>query len=836
MHQCVAMRFADRYNREVKTQNGGGRRGTKPMCARRTGNGVENVYATAAEWIDRGLVNDNSLFTPGTAIWTAERLGDLRRRFLDQPDDSNDDFYVKLERQLEGSPGEIYQLMAEVLFVHFLIIWEPSMRRETKQERVERVLGWGAPVKNLPVSLANALAPGFVNLGAGWGQSLPFMVGFIINFAEEWKALDTDEHRRLLDVPWDFKGFVERVETKGEMYLESSTRHQSQMDALFYLVHPDDFEPMTSRNRKTVIANAFGLLADDPTDDVDRRLRQIRSNLEARQGSFDFFDSPIRAQWDEKFQPDLWVDFINRAARYLSSGRLAPDETNFKLDIAHRLSDARLALLDDNDKWLPLLRRSLFGSHNSLIHFMTLTKLHGWIGDHPQAALAALQAIWVPDRSNVDDRIRDFCDLLPRSVLSGRGTRANVASVLLMGLEPEQFPPFRTRAFETVYDLTGYGRPASGDDEAALYGYALGFLDRFIDEASSRGLPIPHRLDAQGILWGMLGDGSEMPEEDDDDEDLHSGVETPVDFAPLADRLYLPADFLEEINGLLQEKKQVIFQGPPGTGKTYVAQELANHIASSGNHVTLVQFHPSYAYDDFVQGYRPTTLENGQPGFRLTDGPLLRAARRAATDQSGARHFLIIDEINRGNISKVFGELYFLLEYRDRQINLQYSSTDTFSMPDNLHIIGTMNTADRSIAMVDLALRRRFYFVEFNPHDGPVKNVLGQYLARRSPSVEWVARVVDRANTLLDDWDAAIGPSYFMSKEGLDDEDVARIWKYSVRPYIEERLFGQGEERMADFDLGRLRSFVARNADGGVNGSDLGGNAQEIGADGVNDA
>ena len=805
------------------------------MCARRTGNGVENVYAAAGEWVDRALVNDDSLFTPGNAIWTAERLGDLRQRFLDQPDVSGADFYVKLERQLARSPQEIYQLMAEVLFVHFLIIWEPSMRRETKQERVERVLGWGAPAKNIPGTLANALAPGFVNLGAGWGQSLPFMVGFIINFAEEWKVLDPDERQRLLGDPSGFKDFVARVEPKGKMYLESSTRHRSQMDALLYLVHPDDFEPITSRSRKALIANAFGHLVDEPTDDVDRRLRQIRSNLEVRQGSVDFFDPPMRAQWDEQFQLDLWVDFINRARRYLSSGRLASDETGYKMNIAHRLADARVALLHGSDDWLPLVRRGLFNSRNNLIYFRILSSLHTWIGGNPDAVLKALRAVWAPDRSTVDDRIRDFCDLLPRSVLSGRGTRANVASVLLMGLDPEQFPPFRTRAFETAYDLTGYGRPESGYDEAALYGYALDFLDRFIDEASSRGLNIPHRLDAQGILWGILGDGDELPEEDDDDEDRHSDPETPIDFTPLADRLYLPADFLEEIDALLREKKQVIFQGPPGTGKTYVAQELAHHITGSRDRVTLVQFHPSYAYDDFVQGYRPATLENGQPGFRLKDGPLLRAAQRAALDPSGARHFLIIDEINRGNIAKVFGELYFLLEYRDHEMNLQYSSTDTFILPNNLHIIGTMNTADRSIAMVDLALRRRFYFVEFNPHDGPVKNVLREYLARRSPGMGWVARVVDRANTLLDDWDAAIGPSYFMSKEGLDDDDVARIWKYSVRPYIKERLFGQGDDRMSDFDLGRLRRTVAGNAGGG-NASELGGNTPGVGAGDINNA
>ena len=157
-----------------------------------------------------------------------------------------------------------------------------------------------------------------------------------------------------------------------------------------------------------------------------------------------------------------------------------------------------------------------------------------------------------------------------------------------------------------------------------------------------------------------------------------------------------------EIEWLLKDKKQVIFQGPPGTGKTFVAQALALCLAESDERVTLVQLHPSYAYEDFVQGYRPT-LSNGQPTFRLTDGPLLLAADKARAEPQ-AKHFLVIDEINRGNIAKGFGELYFLLEYRDKAIRLQYSEPDTkFTLPKNLYIIGTMNTADRSIALVDLA-------------------------------------------------------------------------------------------------------------------------------------
>ena len=245
-----------------------------------------------------------------------------------------------------------------------------------------------------------------------------------------------------------------------------------------------------------------------------------------------------------------------------------------------------------------------------------------------------------------------------------------------------------------------------------------------------------------------------------------------------------------------------------------------------------MQFHPSYDYVDFVQGYRPALMENGQPGFRLLDGPLLRAAKQAEAERDG-KHFLIIDEINRGNLAKVFGELYFLLEYRDSEINLQYSDKP-FRLPPNLYIIGTMNTADRSIALVDLALRRRFYFVEFHPTDKEIGSVLRKYLAKNAPGMGWVAEVVDRANEQLqqDERGAAIGPSYFM-KENLDEGDVEVRWKHSVMPYIRELLFGQ-ESRITDFELDKLRGLI--NPDDG-NEAGLGSGSPSNGdADGVPDA
>ena len=285
----------------------------------------------------------------------------------------------------------------------------------------------------------------------------------------------------------------------------------------------------------------------------------------------------------------------------------------------------------------------------------------------------------------------------------------------------------------------------------------------------------------------------------------------------LADELMLAPAFLRDIEKLLDDKRQVIFQGPPGTGKTFVARKLAARLAGSPERVRLVQFHPSYAYEDFVQGFRPKLI-NEQPGFELRPGPLLDMAERARREP-GANYFLVIDEINRGNLAKVFGELYFLLEYRDEPMQLQYSESE-FSLPDNLYIIGTMNTADRSIALVDLALRRRFHFVEFHPGEWPVQGLLRRWLREKAPGMEWVADVIDSANGKLgdDNSEAAIGPSYFM-KPGLTDEQVRLIWEHNVRPYIEEQLYGQ-RDRLAEFDLNTLQREVGGGAEAADAGND----------------
>jgi len=232
-----------------------------------------------------------------------------------------------------------------------------------------------------------------------------------------------------------------------------------------------------------------------------------------------------------------------------------------------------------------------------------------------------------------------------------------------------------------------------------------------------------------------------------------------------------------------------------------VARELGRLLAGArGGTAEMVQFHPSYAYEDFVEGYRPHLI-GGQASFDLVDGPLKRLARQAQ-DNPDALHILLIDEINRGNIAKVFGELYYLLEYRDESISLQYSR-HPFALPKNIWIIGAMNSSDRSIALIDAALRRRFYFMPFFPDQPPVQGLLHRWLAAHKPDLLWLAAVVEDANKLLGDRQASIGPSYFL-KDTLTEEWIELIWEHAVLPYVAEQFFGD-EARVEQFRLHHLR-------------------------------
>ena len=244
--------------------------------------------------------------------------------------------------------------------------------------------------------------------------------------------------------------------------------------------------------------------------------------------------------------------------------------------------------------------------------------------------------------------------------------------------------------------------------------------------------------------------------------------------------------------------RNVILYGPPGTGKTYIARAVAQALTgdvqvSEDERFRLVQFHPSYAYEDFVQGLRPD-LKQTSLRYELQQGPFLRIARDAAQEPD-AFYVLLIDEINRGDPARIFGELLYALEYRDEPVTLPLGGE--LIVPSNLIIIGTMNSVDRSVALVDYALRRRFGFVRIDPDPGVIATVRGSgLLAEAGPMVlekfnKWLGQRLDREHVL--------GHSFFLTPAIPNDADDAfdRLWRLDIHPLLEEYFFGD-EDGLAE--------------------------------------
>ena len=291
----------------------------------------------------------------------------------------------------------------------------------------------------------------------------------------------------------------------------------------------------------------------------------------------------------------------------------------------------------------------------------------------------------------------------------------------------------------------------------------------------------------------------------DAEDDIEEAIGNYTIAAAAAD-IFLDRTDIERLLSQLKRKKNLVLQGPPGTGKTFIAQRLAWVLAAerSMERIEAVQFHQSYGYEDFVRGYRPT--EDG--GFVLRDGPFLDFCERVRED--GDRpHVLLIDEINRGNLSRIFGELLMLIEADKRSeewaVRLAYprDGAERFHVPENLHLIGTMNTADRSLALVDYALRRRFAFFTVEPAFRQPQ--FRRHLEDRGVPAPVRRRIGERLSALNEaiagDSDLGtgfrIGHSYFCDPPSGESPDYGQwfeeIVSFDIAPLLDEYWFDRQE-------------------------------------------
>ena len=262
--------------------------------------------------------------------------------------------------------------------------------------------------------------------------------------------------------------------------------------------------------------------------------------------------------------------------------------------------------------------------------------------------------------------------------------------------------------------------------------------------------------------------------------------------------VYITEKEYDKLVKLINKKKNIILQGSAGVGKSYAAKRLACSIIGEKDNerVKMIQFHQSYSYEDFIMGYRPT-----ESGFELKEGVFYKFCKEAEMDENKEnKYFLIIDEINRGNISKIFGELFMLIENDKRgeeyALELVYKDDEKFFVPENLYIIGLMNTADRSLAMLDYALRRRFAFYDMNPAFESEQFKEYQKNLKNSKFDNLIKKVEELNEVIKEDLGEGfcIGHSYFCNLETVEIDKLSLIIEFELIPLLKEYWFDDKEK------------------------------------------
>ncbi len=316
---------------------------------------------------------------------------------------------------------------------------------------------------------------------------------------------------------------------------------------------------------------------------------------------------------------------------------------------------------------------------------------------------------------------------------------------------------------------------------------------------SAEGITLKEMIDRvspeDSHIQNRMQERSEEPKEIvNEDEDVYKGL----------NEIFIDNNKVEKIIRLLKRKKNIIFQGVPGVGKTFVIERIIKHGFKVGEkNIQFVQFHQSFSYEEFIEGLRP----NLDGSYTVEAGIFKEFVDRTKEDRDSP-YFMIIDEVNRGNISKIFGELLVLIENDKRnksKVILPYSKEE-FSIPDNLYIICTMNTADRSLSLVDYALRRRFSFITLEPafNNEKFKRFMVKNCNYTEQEVQLIVDDMNKVNAKIIEYlgvNFQIGHSYFVQKKpvGTDFDELRKeILEYDIIPTLEEYFFDE-EDKVDEF-------------------------------------